>query len=109
LGLFAELLLYVDDETLTKLEQQLQQSEIDFDFEAKRHLIQVITDVEKTDILPVKDNYAVSVQLKDDSVYAYAPSRFAHSERLELRKITDDLLARGLLSRFAVLRVSSTY
>jgi len=61
-------------------------------------LIQVITDVEKTDILPtVGDNYAVSVRLKDNSMYAYAPRMFAHSERLELRQITDDLLARGII------------
>jgi len=38
LGLFAELSLHVDDEPLTKLERQLQQSEIDFDFERKQQL-----------------------------------------------------------------------
>jgi len=43
------------------------------------------------------DNYTVSVRLKDDSVFAYAPRRFAHAERMELREITDDLLKRGII------------
>jgi len=54
-------------------------------------------EIEKNDVLPVDDNYAVSVRLKDNSVYAYAPRRFAHSKRLELREITNDLLRRGII------------
>lgn len=49
------------------------------------------------DVTPVKDDYCIKVRLKDDSVYAYAPRRFAHSERLQMRKITDDLLQRGII------------
>jgi len=37
------------------------------------------------------------VRLKDSSIYAYAPRRFAHSERLQLRAITDDLLKRNII------------
>jgi len=45
----------------------------------------------------VSDNYTVSVRLKDESVYAFASRRFAYSERIKLRKITDDLLKRGII------------
>jgi len=97
LGLLAELPLFVDDNMLTKFEGQLQQTEIDFNFQTKQRLIRIISEVENSDISPVEDNYSVSVHLKDESVYAFAPRRFAHSERLELRKITDDLLERGII------------
>jgi len=96
LGLFVELPLHVEDNT-SELEGQLKQTEIDFDFPTKQRLIQVITQIENNEILPIDDKYAVSVRLKDDSIYAYAPRRLAYSERLELREITDDLLRRGII------------
>lgn len=43
----------------------------------------------------VDDDYAVKIQLKDESEYAYAPRRFAHEERRQIREIIDDLLKRG--------------
>lgn len=43
----------------------------------------------------MEDGYTVLVWLKDDSVYA--PKRFAHAERLELREIIDDLLKRLII------------
>lgn len=39
----------------------------------------------------------VTVSLKDNLTYAYAPRRFAWTERLEIRKITNNLLARGII------------
>lgn len=48
-------------------------------------------------IIPVDDNYSVQVRLKDDTVYAYAPRRFVHAERLAMCQITDDLLRRGII------------
>jgi len=87
----------VADEKLSKLEGQLKQTEIDFEFKDKQHLIRIVTEIEQNNALPVDDGYAVPVRLKDNSVYAFAPRRFAHSERLELRKITDDLLKRGII------------
>jgi len=92
LGLFSELPLYVADEKLSKLEGQLEQIEIDFEFKDKQQLIRVVTEIEQNNSLPVDDGYVVPVRLKDNSVYAFAPRRFAHCERLELRQITDDLL-----------------
>jgi len=35
---------------------------------------------ENSNILPVDDNYSVSVRLKDKFVYTFAPRRFAYSE-----------------------------
>jgi len=97
LSLFAELPLFVSENTFTKLEGQLDRSDIDFDIETKQRLVQVINEVDQSVIEPVNDKYTVSVRLKDDSVYAFAPRRFAHSERVELREITDDLLERGII------------
>jgi len=97
LGLFAELPLHVADNVLSSRDTQLPHMKIDFDFQTKQHLLQVISEIEKTEIPPVDDDYTVSVRVKDDSIFAYAPRRFAHSERMELRKITDDLLDRGII------------
>jgi len=66
----------MDDNMLMKLEGQLQQIEIDFDFEVKRQLIRVIIGVENSNIISLDDN-AVPVRLKDESIYAFAPRRFA--------------------------------
>jgi len=45
----------------------------------------------------VQDDYLVKVSLKDNTIYAYAPRRFAYMERLQIREITDDLLNRGII------------
>jgi len=45
----------------------------------------------------VKDNYTVKINLKDDTTYAYAPRKFAWTERIQIREITDDLLNRGII------------
>jgi len=42
LGLFAQLPLNVNEETLSNLEHQLEDSEIDFDYFAKKRLKKVI-------------------------------------------------------------------
>lgn len=39
----------------------------------------------------------MKVNLADPSVYAYAPRRFAYSERLQIREIVDNLLARDII------------
>jgi len=55
----------------------------------------MLTELENQEIKKI--DYSVSVRLRDDSVYAYAPRRFAHAERIELREITDDLLRRKVI------------
>lgn len=47
-------------------------------------------------ICPVEDDYSVKVALEDDSLYAFNPRRFAWSERLQIKEITDDLLKRNI-------------
>jgi len=46
LSLFAELPLFVNDDTFSKLEGQLDRTEIDFDVETKQRLVRVINEVE---------------------------------------------------------------
>jgi len=48
--------------------------------------------------IPLKDDdYAVKVRLKDESIFAYSPRRFAYNEKLQIREITDDLLSRNII------------
>lgn len=49
--------------------------------------------------MTVDDEYVVRVNIKDNSTYAYAPRRFAFTERKQLQNITDDLLARGIIQK----------
>lgn len=71
--------------------------EIDFGKEDRDKLTDLILDIADRKIEPIEDNYAVPVRLKDTSVYAYAPRRFAFAERIQIREITDDLLKRGII------------
>jgi len=43
------------------------------------------------------DDYSVKVRLKDESIFAYSPRRFAYNEKLQIREITDDLLSRNVI------------
>lgn len=65
------------------------QINIDFDQSAKKQLINIIQEVEKMSVPTVKDNYTVKINLKDDATYAYAPRKFAWTERIQIREITD--------------------
>jgi len=56
-----------------------------------------VLEVNNISVSLIDDGHAVQVCLKDASVFAYAPRRFAHSERLQLRAITDDLLNREII------------
>lgn len=76
------------------LESTLSEINIDFDDEVKTKLINTISQIENSNITPIKEDYFVKILLKDDSTFAYAPRRFAWSERLMIREITDDLLNR---------------
>ncbi|XP_011858869.1 PREDICTED: uncharacterized protein LOC105556393 [Vollenhovia emeryi] len=90
----------LNEETGTedKLETVMENTKIDFDREDKRKLRDIVSEVNELDIPLVEDGYMAVVNLKDSSTYAYAPRRFAHAERLQIREITDDLLKRGIIS-----------
>lgn len=76
---------------------QLEEIQTDFDSSVTQNVISVIREVENTIVRPIDDDYMVKVTLKDDTVYAYSPRRFAWSERQQIRCITDDLLNRGII------------
>ncbi|XP_039315282.1 uncharacterized protein LOC120359905 [Solenopsis invicta] len=83
--------------TAKSLEQILENIETDIGIEGKRKIVEIISEIEQTDVAPIDDGYAKRVHLKDDSVYAFAPRRFAHGERMQMRDIVDDLLAHGIV------------
>lgn len=68
----------------------------DFGLDVDRKVSKILKEENlKVDI--IDDDYFVKVSLKDDSTYAYAPRRFAWSERMQIREIIDDLLARDII------------
>jgi len=69
----------------------------DVDFDAKRKLKAAVLEIDDSPVSEINDGYAVQIRLKDNSVYAYAPRRFARTERLQLHEITDDLLERDII------------
>jgi len=69
----------------------------DFGLEVDRKVFNILKEVENLKVDIIDDDYYVKVTLKDDSTYAYAPHRFAWSERMQIREIIDDLLARDII------------
>lgn len=67
----------VIDNPIDKIKFSLSDITIDFDQTAKEKLISVIQEVENSDIPRVDDDHSVKINLKDESVYAFAPRRFA--------------------------------
>lgn len=65
------------DNPSNNLKDFLAEVEIDFDSDAKQNLIATIIEVENTKVTPVHDDFSVKIALKDESIYAYAPRRFA--------------------------------
>ncbi|KMQ85932.1 hypothetical protein RF55_15252 [Lasius niger] len=96
-NLFTVLPLCVDEEQTNDLEQICKNNKIDFDTETKLKLEKLILKVNSQKVLQVDDDYKVEVNIKDPSVFAYAPRRFAMEERKQIRAITDDLLRRGII------------
>lgn len=78
-------------------EQFMQNIKVDFDGSTKDKLLSVIQEVENLEVPIIDDNHSVRINLKDESVYAFAPRRLAYSERMEIRKIIDDLLERKII------------
>lgn len=87
----------MNNETCNDLDSILLDFNIDFDNVIKNQLISFLKEVENSEVEIDTEDYLVKVVLKDDTTYAYAPRRFAWSERLQIREITDDLLKRGII------------
>jgi len=96
-NLFSVLPLHVSEDAENDLKTIISDSHIDFDRDAKDKLKAIVLENNNASLPETDDGYTVRVRLKDDSVYAYAPRRFAHAERLQLREITDDLLRRDII------------
>lgn len=79
------------------LENLLNEIVVDADSSTKNNLIVSILEIENEQTSFPEDDYLVKINLKDDTIFAYAPRKFAWTERLQLRDITDDLLARGII------------
>jgi len=97
-NLFASLPLCVEENFVdTILEQITNENTLDLSPEVVQKLIAILTCDNKETAEVVEDGYSVQVKLKDTSIYAFAPRRFAYAERLQLREITDTLLKRGII------------
>lgn len=94
--LFSCLPLCVDEETSEKSPEDLNSCDIDFGYKYKQQLKNLF-EVRNMPIEVIADDYTVRVNIKDPSIYAYAPRRFAHVESLQIRQIIDDLLERGII------------
>ncbi|XP_011883952.1 PREDICTED: uncharacterized protein LOC105571091, partial [Vollenhovia emeryi] len=95
--LFAQLPLCVEADGHIPLEDMIENTITDLDAKDKRKLKDIIAEVKQTKSIAVEDDYSVQVRLKDDSTYSFSPRRFAYAERLQIRGIVDDLLARGIV------------
>lgn len=69
----------------------------DFETNTSQQLKTVIDEVNNTSVPPPDEEYLVEVTLKDSSIFAFAPRRFAFEERRQIREITDDLLKREII------------
>lgn len=66
-------------------------------YETRTQVIEIMREVDDSDIVPIRDDYKIRVHLKDPSYFRYAPRRMSLSEKRELMEITDDLMARGII------------
>jgi len=81
----------------TTFRDLVQNIQIDFDLSVKKQLELLLLEINEVSVTKVKDDYQVRVNIVDPSIYAYAPRKFAYAERIQVRKITDDLLKRGII------------
>ena len=61
--------------------EQYNDLKTDFDNSVKNKLINIITEVENTDVPKIDDNHKVKVHLKDESIFAHSLRRFAFQEK----------------------------
>lgn len=92
-SLFSFLPLYISErQKQIGMSEIIEETEIDFDEETRACLKDTVKEAMNTQITYARDDYNVRVHLKDPSVYSYAPRKFAHAERVEMRKIIDELI-----------------
>lgn len=97
-ALFTNLPLCISEQKTSKLEQEIAKLEIDFDANVKYKLTNLILRLENRKIDTIENpEPAVRVMIRDPTIFAFFPRRFAHTERQQLRQITDDLLERSII------------
>lgn len=80
-----------------RLRNGLEDTKIDFDESVKRRLVNIMLDAQRSIVPVASDDYGVTVNIKDETTFAYAPRRLTFTERRQIRDITDDLLKRGII------------
>ncbi|XP_025268228.1 uncharacterized protein LOC105254772 [Camponotus floridanus] len=94
--LFSEI-AFIDSVEESTVPNVLLNLRADLDQITYKKLVSTLQEVENIEVTPPQQDYFVTISLKDDSVFAYAPRRFAWAERIKIREITDDLLDRGII------------
>ncbi|KMQ87107.1 hypothetical protein RF55_13706 [Lasius niger] len=61
----------------------LESLQTDFGTISKQKLISVIQEVENTEVTPLQEEYTIKIALKDESIYLFAPRKFAWTERMQ--------------------------
>lgn len=84
-------------ETIDKYDTVAERAEHSLNPADKNKLLRVFRDVDNMAIEPTNDGYTVKVHLKNDIVFSHGSRRFSYSERLDLRKIIDNLQKRNII------------
>lgn len=84
-------------EITDKITGQIENCQIDFTENIRNKLVKLLVEAENADVTTINDDYAVRVNLRDRSIYAYALRRFTLEEKRQIREIVDDLLKRGII------------
>lgn len=69
----------------------------DLEWKDKSALLDVLCELDGMSVEPVDDGYCIRVNLKDSSLFRYAPRRMSVTERKEVDDIVRDLLERGII------------
>ncbi|XP_025160298.1 uncharacterized protein LOC112589822 [Harpegnathos saltator] len=95
--LFEQLPLCIEEGIDKTVNDRLDDIKIDYNRQTKEMLLNLLLSMNNKEIEAIEDGHAIRVPLKDKSIYAYAPRRFAFAERDEIKKIIDNLLARDII------------
>lgn len=69
----------------------------DSEWKDKSGLLGLLREINDAKIETIEDDYCVRVNLKNNSLFRYAPRRMSVTERAEVDKIVNDLLERGII------------
>lgn len=90
-------ILAIDVEKSDKYDQIENNLDADVSYFARKKLVEVFKSVDTKEIEPIQDDYSVKLNIKDDSLFRFAPRRLSFTEKNELDAIIDDLLKREII------------